>query len=701
MKKVVTVGMLGLVLMWGLAFTACQQPTIDQVKLSSDPTLAAISIAEVETTLGTPASAWDSAQLVAGEVTLTPAQAQNAEIVIVKNNDEAKPHYAKVSGGNPPYFDGEPILSLNDGDSVYVRVYSANLDAVLYYKVDVRVLQSDADLAGLTAADEDVDYGDAYLDAAFTQKADAAIETPEFGKLLLSHAQAAAGVDFVAETGRNVAVSYAKNTAEYASSAYFQFANNDELKIKLVAEDGATIRYYKILVTVINTDFGLASVTIGSFTGIEPGTAGTTAAGAVSKAIYHSETALVNVAVSAVANDAAYASVTYAVVASATATPPKFNDTVTYSSAVGNIGYLIVRVIAENGDYGFYKFHVAVGRTGNSITGVTITQSSVPYTPYSIGTPATAANVPTANRGLIGVNALSGTSTISVTGVSEGATAGWAVANGTTGAPNTYGTGTVTFSTTNTNLVIRVTAENGAIQYYRIVAHARSATATASALTVGGITGTLGTGSTANPTSPGAVALTGTQATNAVIRPTIVAWASVSYGISDGTGLPIDWTEWVTNISANAAAIDLPARTLAAGDHLYIRVRGETEATTNHYRVVVGIGTAATMSALEVGGVTVTARGTANAAWGGTTTAGSFILSLRQAANAVINATVSDGATVRYGIASEWNPSDPVEPTWYAVSAPYSFTGGEQFFIEVTSPNGQVKNYYRMVVSVN
>ncbi|MDR1253163.1 MAG: hypothetical protein LBK62_13545, partial [Treponema sp.] len=130
-------------------------------------------------------------------------------------------------------------------------------------------------------------------------------------------------------------------------------------------------------------------------------------------------------------------------------------------------------------------------------------------------------------------------------------------------------------------------------------------------------------------------------------------------------------------------------------------VRGETEATTTTYRVVVGIGTGATMSALTVGGVTVTARGTANAAWDGTTTAGSFILYLAQASNAVIDATVSDGATVRYGIAAEWNTSAPVEPTWYAENVPHSFTGGEQFFIEVTSANGEVKNYYRMVVSVN
>jgi hypothetical protein len=701
MKKKTLWGMPALVLVFSLVLAGCPTPTIEQVKLGSNPALTAISIAGVEAALGTPAAAWNSSQLVAGDVTLTPTQAQGAAIEIVKEDDAAKPHYAAVSGDNVPYFDAESILSLVDGDFVYVRVYSANLDAVLYYKIAVRVLQSDADLAGLTIAGDDVDYGDAYIDAAFTQKADENIEDPAFGELLLSHAQAAAGMDFVAETGRGVVVSYAKNTGEYAATSSFQFANGDELKIRLVAEDGETTRYYKIVVTVINTDFGLASVTIGSITGIEPGTAGTTASGAASKAIY-STAALSNAAVSAVASDAAYASVAYAVVDTATATPPRFESSVTYSSAVGASNYLIVRVIAENGEYRFYKFHVAVGSSANIITGVTITQSSTPYTPYRIGTPAAVANVPTADRGLVGVNALSGTSTIAVEGLSAGASAAWAVANSTTGAPTTYGTSTVTFSTTNTNLVIRVTAENGAIQYYRLVAHARSGTATASGVTVGGITGSLGTGTSVNPTTPGAVALSAAQAVNAVIRPTIVAWASVSYAVGDGIALPdTGWTEWVTNASAAAAAIDLPARTLANGDNLYIRVRGETQATTNHYRIVVGIGTGATMSALTVGGVTVTARGTANAAWGGTTAAGSFILPFAQAANAVSNATVSDGATVRYGIAAAWNTSEPVEPTWYAVSAPYSFTGGEQFFIEVTSSNGAAKNYYRMVVSVN
>jgi hypothetical protein len=697
MKRKGLLGISVLVLVFSLVFTGCPTPTIEQVKLGSNPALTAISIAEVAATLGTPAAAWNSAQLAAGEVTLTPTQAQGAAIEIVKEDDAAKPHYAAVSGDNVPYFDAESILSLEDGDSVYIRVYSANLDAVLYYKIDVRVLQSDADLAGLTIAGDDVDYGDAYKDAAFTQKADEDIEEPVFGELLLSHAQAAAGVDFVAEAGRGVVVSYAKNTAEYGAASSFQFANGDELKIRLVAEDEETTRYYKIVVTVINTDFGLASVTIGSITGIEPGTAGTTASGAASKEIY-STTALAGVAVSAVASDASYASVGYAVVDTATATPPKFESSITYSSAVGDINYLVVRVIAENGDYRFYKFHVVVGRSGNSITGLTITQGSTPYTPYSIGTPAAAANVPTADRGLIGVNAMSGASTVTVTGLSDGAIAGWAVANVTTGAPTTYGTSTVTFSTTNTNLVIRVTAENGAIQYYRLVAHARSATATSSAITVGGITGSLGTANAGVPSNPGAVVLSAAQAANAVIRPTIIAWASVSYGVGNDTELPATWTEWVQNKSAATAAIDLPARTLTNGDNLYIRVRGETEATTNHYRIVVSIGTGATMSALTVGGVTVTARGTANAVWNGTTTAGSFILPLAQAANAVIDATVSDGATVKYGIAAEWNAT---EPTWFAESAPYSFTGGEQFFIEVTSSNGEVKNYYRMAVSVN
>jgi hypothetical protein len=702
MKKKALWGIPALVLVLSLVFTGCPTPTIDQVKLSSNPALTAISIAEVEAAIGTPAAAWNSAQLVAGEVTLTPTQAQDAVIAIVKEDEDAKPHYSKVSGSNPPYFDAEPILSLADGDSVYVRVYSANLDAVLYYKVDVRVLQSDADLAGLTIAGDAVDYGDAYKDPAFTQKADEDIENPVFGELLLSHAQATAGVDFVAEAGRGVVVSYAKNTGEYAATSSFQFANGDELKIRLVAEDGETTRYYKILVAVINTDFGLASVTIGFFTGIEPGTPGTTASGAASKTLY-SETALTNAAVSAVASDAAYASVAYAVVDTATATPLKFESNVTYNSAVGGVKYLIIRVIAENGDCRFYKFHVAVGRSGNSITGLTITQGAVAYTPISIGTPAAAANVPTADRGLIGVNALSGTSTIAVEGLSEGASAAWAVANATTGAPTTYATGAVTFSATNTNLVIRVTAENGAIQYYRFVAHVRSATATASALTVGGITGSLGTG-VANsnvPSNAGAVDLSAAQAANAVIRPTIVAWASVSYGVGDDTAQPSQWTGWVSNNSAAAAAVDLPARALTNGDNLYIRVRGETGATTTCYRVVVGIGTGATMSALTVGGVTVTARGTINNAWTGTTAAGSFILPLAQAANAVIDATVSDGATVRYGIASAWDTSSPVEPTWYAENAPYSFTGGEQFFIEVTASNGTTKNYYRMVVSVN
>jgi hypothetical protein len=263
----------------------------------------------------------------------------------------------------------------------------------------------------------------------------------------------------------------------YGTANVFNFSlDNTWLYVRVTAQNGVFTNYrFKVSGSTDNT---LQSGTPVSIGGVSASFGTPNAAYNSAAAVYVNlgfASAVTNVPVAATPTNPA-AIVKYAVVAPGSVNGPDFTGAGIGPFAFGlGITNLYVQVTAQpSGDITYYRFDVGVGSNDKTITGVKLTRSGVTTTATSLGTPGAAANIqPTTDRGAIEIAALGNNTTVEVEGLSAGATVAWAVSNATTGAPTTYNNNALTLSATNTNVVIRVTAQNGSIQYYRIVATVR------------------------------------------------------------------------------------------------------------------------------------------------------------------------------------------------------------------------------------
>ncbi len=275
------------------------------------------------------------------------------------------------------------------------------------------------------------------------------------------------------KTDSNATLKFAKTTVEteipvFGDSTTFSFPElgSSWFYIQVTAQNG-TATYYRFRI-IIGRDAELTGdVSIGSTTAT-PGTPNATATSAAAVPVIIATPGSLTINATASAG----ATVKYGISTAANQAPSSYTETASFTFGFGST-WLYIQVTPESKSIIYYRFQVMIGSDAKEITGVTITQGGTEYTASSIGTPNATMGVTAGNRGAIAVGALSGASTIEPQGLSENATASWvAVTNNATslGWGQSYGTGNVTFSNTNTNLVLQITAQNGTVQYYRIVA---------------------------------------------------------------------------------------------------------------------------------------------------------------------------------------------------------------------------------------
>ena len=237
-------------------------------------------------------------------------------------------------------------------------------------------------------------------------------------------------------------------------------------------------------------------------------------------------------------------------------------------------------------------------------------------------------------------------------------------------------------------LYVKVVSEDGKnVNYYRFYIVTASGSTTINSAKFGEVDVTLGTSAATYDavTSPGTASLGRNQAADIeVIAVTAVPTTTVKYAKVTGSGAPVFGT-------ANTF-------TFAHGDILYLEATAEN-ATVRIYKINVIIGSNAAISDLTVGVDTVDEDVPVNlgtpAASLNDVVAGVLLLNITRPNTPlkVVATTIDDEATYRIG-----SGKDAAAPTWVTVDS-ILFDDGDYLYVEVTSQNTLVVNYYKVRVN--
>jgi hypothetical protein len=650
-------------------------------------------------------------------IAVTPAQAL-ATVTWAKAADEnAEP--AGTAFGNAPIAGG-----LAEGNYLFVKSVSPDGSTTLYYKLNVAgVKNNNAGLAGLTI--------DGQPGINFTPSEGGTavnVGAAYRGTLSLTTAQAATGSKVIravpADSNATVtayAIAASTNNAPTLVTSGIEngythtaaIADTNHLFIRVQAEDGVTIRFYRLIITVLSNNATLTGITVGGVGASSLGTAqaapwaGTDNTGTVFVPQAQTAPNSTSVATAAAQTNAVR---TWAVAATADTVPAEsaFSGTTPIAGGVANGQYLFVKSVSPDGSATlYYKLAVAVKNNVATLTSAAI--GTVPVT--SLGTGDTVVNVGTGAglRGGISLTtaqaALTSRVIRAVPTDSNAAVTGYAIAMSSNNTPTfvttdiedgyTHGSAI----TDGQHLFIRVVAENGVTTlYYRIVITVLSDVATLTSVTAGGVAASdLGTPQTApwsGTDNAGTVNIPpGAAAPNA----TSVATAATQ------TNAVRTWA-----VAANAAAV--PADTafnnttpieagLSAGQYLFVKSVSPDGSATLYYKLAVAVkNNVATLASASIDSAAVETLPTPNAAWA------SAVAQTKTYATAPATVTLSavptagSNATVHY--AASPTGAAPDSGDWSASLSLSSPASGTYIAVRVTAENGTTVNYYRWRLSI-
>jgi hypothetical protein len=406
MKKAFSIGILALLLVFGISFTGCQTEV-----LSSDATLKSITIAGVTASLGEPNTDWRNS--VAGHVYLTISQLADASVEVEKSEGGSIVYFAKAAKEVEPNFVYETSFSFENDDRLYVEVFSPNLDAYLIYQViiyrrtNVALDGRDArTLAPPAATYDQAGEGELWFGASKAGTPLSVSVIPEEGVTTYQIAR----------------VQSATGTPNYDSTdgpASYSINNGDYIYVKTTAASGVLV--YKFICVVKGDSTDLTGITINgvpvtlgpkgtdSFIGIEA--YGNYTLGAElapgepldpsdpyggtreSPSVYRPATRWTNIEVNATPADS-NATVTYDHTYNHKGEILEFENT---TGSLGNLPtgeYVGIEVTSEIGDKGWYKVRVAYGSTDTALSDIKVGGVSVtPPQPADPSAPPTEAPV--------------------------------------------------------------------------------------------------------------------------------------------------------------------------------------------------------------------------------------------------------------------------------------------------------------------
>jgi hypothetical protein len=250
--------------------------------------------------------------------------------------------------------------------------------------------------------------------------------------------------------------------------------------------------------------------------------------------------------------------------------------------------------------------------------------------------------------------------------------------------------------------IVKVTAADATVRYYRINVIVNSNIATLSGATIKGQTSTLGTPSaTLGSETPGTITLTTAQAASTSLTSTVTKTDSgaITKIVKYLSGSTAD----ITNFDAATDLTSGTTTTVSNGDYFIVKVIAADGSTVNYYRINVTVNSdVATLSGATIKGQTPT-LGTPNAALA-SVTPGAITLTTAQATGTdTTTFTKTDaGATITRIVkyASGASTSNFDSDTAFNNGAASTVSNNDFFIIKVTAADATVR-YYRINVTVN
>jgi hypothetical protein len=411
MKKFL-LGILGATLVFGLILTGCESGTADP--LSSDAALTSITVNGVEATLGTPAATWSAT--VPGLVGLPADKLANARVQVSPVGAGAIVYYKACKSGEIPDFVAESTFTFDYGDYLYIEVFSANHDNVLFYQVEIAeavALINDVTVGGRSAS------GGTQLSGIPIPKFGNGVGTPGTawndeniveGEVWYGTSQEGSEVTLevttkFASTNYQVATGDGSAAPVFAaSSGKVTLTDGNFIYVHTSGEGGTQDAYYKIKLTAKDDNLALTSVTINN-ENMDIGQLGTHSfPGAEAYGNYSNGAELATTGNRSTYNAASLSALNSVTVV---ATPASQNAVVTYGhttternylidfAASGTLGklkayeYIALEVTSELGEKGWYKFYAPISTpVVSSITvgSVMVTPGAMTVTPGTFGT---------------------------------------------------------------------------------------------------------------------------------------------------------------------------------------------------------------------------------------------------------------------------------------------------------------------------
>jgi hypothetical protein len=751
-------GILGVTLVFGLMMTGCENGTADP--LSSDAALKSITVNGVEATLGTPADTWSATE--PGIVGLPQDKLTDAKVAVNPVGAGAKIYYVACKSGALPDFVEASTFTFDYGDSLYIEVFSANHDKVLFYQVEIAeavALINDVTVGGRSASGgtqlsgipipkfgNGVGKPGTALDDPSLEEGEVWYGTSQEGtEVTLEVTPKFASTPYLVATGNG-----SGEPAFEESSGKVTLTSGNFIYIHTTGEGGTQDAYYKIKLTAKDDNRTLTSVTINGDT-MDIGQMGTHSfPGAEAYGNYSDGAELATTGNRSSYTAAALSNLSAITVVATTASD---KSTVTYGHATdersylvdfgdsGSLGklkadeYIALEVTSELGEKGWYKFQTLLP----SISSVSVgTVTNITPGKYAI------------RNGTFGVN-FTGTATVVLVPPDELASASLTLtvtkATGFENATIEYGTGNGLPSNWNSTppaitdgltVIIRVTDTTNiggapsyeGYQYFGVVI-AKDGPPEITSLQVGAIFNwntygydpvvlitNKGTSSADKDTvTAGSVVLTNSQAEEAM--PILgTAGTGIDITFAKTTGAVPDDTEFEETIAPNYTStfVHTPSYNFADGDVIWVKaVRGSY---TNYYKINVSVVdvSGSLLSSMPIQGdfnfmdfsygYTATANlGKPAETLAGITTPGAVTLETAKVTSNTgglyTNGTAGTNDTVSV---ARTTGADPVEEDWQTIVAMaepphYVFANNDILWVKVVNATEQT-TYYKIVVTV-
>jgi uncharacterized repeat protein (TIGR02543 family) len=684
---------------------------------SSVATLSAASIKGQTPTLGTPNAVL--ASVTAGTITLTTAQATGVGTsTFTKTDAGATTKIVKyASGSSTANFETDSAFTDGSANTVanndfFIVKVTAGDGTVRYYRVNVIVNSNISTLSGMSVKGQTSTLG--------TPNAAFGSETPGAITLTTAQATGTAATTFIkSDAGSSTKiVKYLSGTTadttnfgaatDLTSGTTTTFANGDYLIIRVNAADGSTVNYYRVNVTV-NSD--VATLSGATIKGQTPtiGAAGSALGSLAAGAITLTTAQAIGTDTTTFTKTDAGATITKIVklASSAVENLTNFNAAAAFTDGaadtVSNGDYFLIQVTSADGTVRFYRFNVTVNSNVATLSASTLIKG---IAPSSFGTPNANFGSETAGAITLTTAQATGAAATTFTKTDSGSTisrivryeSGASTANFETDAA--FSDGATTTVSNNDFFIIKVTAADATINYYRVNVTVNSDVATLSGATIKGQTPTLGTPDAVLASlTAGTITLTTAQATGVDTTTFTKTDAGATTKIVKyATGAS------TTNFETDAAFSDGATDTVTNGDFFIIKVTA-ADASVRFYRVNVTVNSnISTLSGISIKGQTST-LGTPNLTLG-SETAGAITLTTAQATGIVATTftKAEAGSTtkvVKYLSGATADIANFDAATDLTSGTTTTVANGDFFIIKINAADGSTLNYYRVNVTVN